>query len=144
MARMPAGYSTRSLPDKLGIKAAARVALVGAPSGYEATLGKLPPGVIRAKALRGPLDLVQVFVKSRAELARRFPALKKALAIDGALWVSWPKKASGVATDLDENVIREVGLAQGLVDVKVCAVDEVWSGLKFVYRLADRGKATRN
>ena len=144
MARMPAGYSNRTLPDKLGIKAEARIALVGAPKGYDTTLGKLPPGVTRAKALRGPLDLVQVFAKSRAELARRFPALKKAMAIDGSLWVSWPKKASRVATDLDENAIREIGLAHGLVDVKVCAVDEVWSGLKFVYRLADRGKATRN
>ena len=144
MARMSAGYSTRSLPDKLGIKAGARIALVGAPEGYDATLGKLPPGVTRAKAVRGRLDLVQVFVKSRAELARRFPALKKALAIDGALWVSWPKKASGVATDLGEDAIREIGLAHGLVDVKVCAVDEIWSGLKFVYRLADRKKSTRN
>jgi hypothetical protein len=141
---MPAGYSNRTLPDKLGIKAGARIGLVAAPAGYDATLGKLPPGVVRAKALRGPLDLVQVFVKSRAELARRFPVFKKAIAIDGALWVSWPKKASGVTTDLDENAIRDIGLAHGLVDVKVCAVDEVWSGLKFVHRLADRGKATRN
>src|SRR5262245_55287272 len=144
MARMPAGYSTRSLPDKLGVKAGARIALVGAPAGYDLTLGKLPPGVQRAKALRGPLDLIQVFATSRAELARRFPALKKALAIDGALWVSWPKKASGVATDLGEDAIRETGLSYGLVDVKVCAVDEIWSGLKFVYRLADRRKSTRN
>ena len=144
MAQMPAGYSTRSLPDKLGIKAGARIALVAAPKGYDATLGKLPQGVTPAKALRGPLDLIHVFVKSRAELARRFPVLKKALAIDGALWVSWPKKASGVATNLAEDAIREIGLAHGLVDVKVCAVDETWSGLKFVYRLADRGKATRN
>jgi hypothetical protein len=143
MARMPAGYSTRSLSDKLGIKAGARIAFVGAPKGYDATLGELPP-VTQAETLRGPLDLIQVFVTSRAELARRFPTLKKALAIDGALWVSWPKKASGVATDVVEDVVREIGLAQGLVDVKVCAVDETWSGLKFVYRLADRGKATRN
>jgi hypothetical protein len=143
MARMPAGYSARSLSDKLGIKAGARIAFVGAPKGYDATLGKLPP-VTQAKTLRGPLDLIQVFVTNRADLVRRFPALKKALAIDGALWVSWPKKASGVATDVVEDVVREIGLAQGLVDVKVCAVDETWSGLKFVYRLADRAKATRN
>jgi hypothetical protein len=143
MRRMPAGYSTRSLPDKLGIKPGFRIALVGAPKGYDAVLGPLPP-VVRVKTVRGPLDLIQVFVTTAADLEKRFPALKRALTIDGALWVSWPKRASGVATDLTEDSIRAIGLALGLVDVKVCAVDEVWSGLKFVYRLADRKKATRN
>jgi hypothetical protein len=144
MARMPAGYSTRSLPDKLGIKPGFRIALVGAPKGYDAILVPLPPGVVRAKTVRGPLDLIQVFATSVGELARRFPTLKRALAIDGALWVSWPKRASGVVTDLGDGPVREIGLAHGLVDIKVCAVDEVWSGLEFVYRLADRKKATRN
>ena len=140
---MPAGYSSRSLPDKLGIKPGFRIALLAPPRGYDGILGALPPGVVRAKALRGPLDLIQLFTTRTSELARRFPALKRALAIDGALWISWPKQASGVETDLGERIIREIGLAHGLVDVKVCAVDEVWSGLKFVYRLKDRPKATR-
>jgi hypothetical protein len=144
MTRMPAGYSTRSLLDKLGIKPGARIAVLGAPEGYDATLGPFPPGTVRVKSLRGPLDLIQVFVTRRGELARRFPALKRALASNGALWVSWPKRASGVASDLGEDQVREIGLAHGVVDVKVCAVDEVWSGLKFVYRLKDRPKATRN
>ena len=144
MAPMPAGYSTRSLPDKLGIKPGFRIALVSAPRGYDAVLGPLAPGVVRAKTVRGPLDLIQVFTTKAADLEKRFPSLKKALAIDGSLWVSWPKRASGVPTDLTEDSIRAIGLALGLVDVKVCAVDEVWSGLKFVYRLKDRPKATRN
>jgi hypothetical protein len=138
MRRMPAGYSTRPLRDKLGIKPGFRIALVAPPAGYGTTLGPLPSGVARSRALRGPLDLIQVFVTRAADLERRFPALKKALAIDGALWVSWPKKASGRSTDLGEGAVRGIGLAHGLVDVKVCAVDETWSGLKFVYRLKDR------
>jgi hypothetical protein len=86
----------------------------------------------------GPLDFVQFFTKERAELEAEFPALKQAIASNGSLWISWPKKASKVATDLNENIVREVGLAHGLVDVKVCAVDEIWSGLKFVFRVKDR------
>ena len=138
-----AGYSKRSLADKLGIKAGLRIAILGEPRGYPGTLGPLPPGTTRVRALRGPLDLVQVFVRSAGELSSRAPALKAALSPAGALWVSWPKKASGVSTDLDESVVRAIGLDLGLVDVKVCAVDEVWSGLKFVYRLRDR-RASRN
>lgn len=90
------------------------------------------------KILRGPIDFIHFFTRAAAELESRFPQLKAALAFDGMLWVSWPKKASKVNSDLDENVVREVGLRNGLVDVKVAAVDEVWSGLKFVYRLEDR------
>jgi hypothetical protein len=135
---MTAGYSGKRLVEKLGIKPAMRIAIVGAPRGYRSTLGTLPPGVTVAAAARGTLPFIHFFTAKRSLLKRRFPALKRVLAQDGALWVSWPKQASGVATDLTEDVVREVALAGGLVDVKVCAVDEVWSGLKLVRRLKDR------
>lgn len=133
-----AGYSRKRLVEKLGIKPGTRIAIVAAPPGYRSTLGALPPGVTVGTAPRGTLSFIHFFTKKRALLGRRFPALKRALAQDGALWVSWPKKASGVATDLTEDVVREVALAGGLVDVKVCAIDEVWSGLKLMRRLKDR------
>ena len=133
-----AGYSGRSLVDKLGIKPGTAVTILGAPRGYRATLGPLPE-TSRVKRALGPgLAIVQFFTKSRQELASRFPALARSLAPDGALWISWPKGSSGVPTDLTESVVRAVGLAAGLVDVKVCAVDDTWSGLKFVHRLRDR------
>lgn len=136
---MPTGYSARSLVDKLGIKPHTRIAVIGAPRGYRTTLGALPPGVrVAATLRRGAIPFIQFFTKQRAALGRSFPALKRALAVDGALWISWPKKASGVATDMTEDVVRAVALPHGLVDVKVCAVDEVWSGLKLVRRLKDR------
>ena len=135
---MTAGYSHRSLVDKLGIKPHTRIALLGAPRGYRATLGRLPPGVAVTPSVRGKLPFIQVFTTRRAALEPRFPALKRALATAGALWISWPKKASGVPTDLTEDVVRAVALAHGLVDVKVCAVDETWSGLKLVRRIRDR------
>lgn len=135
---MTAGYSSRSLPDKLGIKPGMRIALLNAPQGYGVTLRPLPAGVRITASLRGTFPLIQCFTTSRRELERRFPMLFRALAQDGALWISWPKKSSGVETDLTEDVIRAVALAGGLVDVKVCAVDEVWSGLKLVRRLKDR------
>ena len=133
-----AGYSLRPLADKLGIKAGTRIAILNAPRGYRSTLGKLPPGVIVRAAARGSFPFIQVFTRSRTVLEAKFPGLVRALATDGALWVSWPKRASGVPTDLTEDVVRGVALAGGLVDVKVCAVDEVWSGLKLVRRLKDR------
>ncbi len=135
---MSAGYSTRSLVDKLGIQPGTRIAIVGAPRGYRSTLGALPAGVTVASSPRGTLPFIHFFTTKRSLLERRFPSLKKTLAQDGALWVSWPKKASGVATDLTEDVVRDVALAGGLVDVKVCAVDQVWSGLKLVRRRKDR------
>ena len=136
---MGAGYSPRTLVEKLGIKPHTRIAVIGAPRGYRSTLGALPPGVRVTATLRGDaLPFIQFFTKQRAALGRSFPALKRALAVDGALWVSWPKKASGVATDMTEDGVRAVALAHGLVDVKVCAVDAVWSGLKLVRRLRDR------
>jgi hypothetical protein len=133
-----AGYSPRSLVEKLGIKPRTRIAIVNAPRGYRATLGKLPPGVTVATAARGSLPFIQFFTTSRRALEAKFAGLVRALAPDGALWVSWPKRASGVATDMTEDVVRAVALPRGLVDVKVCAVDDVWSGLKLVRRLKHR------
>jgi hypothetical protein len=135
---MRAGYSARSLVDKLGIKPHTRIAVMGAPRGYRTTLGTLPPGVSITDTLRGTLPLIHFFTKQRAALESRLPMLVRALATDGALWISWPKRTSGVETDLTENDVREVALAHGLVDVKVCAVDEVWSGLKLVRRVKNR------
>ena len=133
-----AGYSGKPLVQKLGIKPEMRIAIVNAPRGYGRLLGKLPERVVRKARVDGPLDFIQVFTNSKSELERRFAALERSLAPAGMLWISWPKKASGVTTDLTEDVIRGVGLAHGLVDVKVAAVDEVWSGLKFVRRVKDR------
>ena len=135
---MPAGYSQRSLVDKLGIKPGARIAILHAPRGYRATLGKLPRGVTVTSAARGVLSFIQFFTVDRAILERQLPALLRVLAPDGALWVSWPKKASGVPTDMTEDVVRAIALPTGLVDVKVAAVDDVWSGLKLVRRLKNR------
>jgi len=133
-----AGYSGKPLVQKLGIKSGSTIAVIGAPRGYARTLGKLPSGVTHRTSAVGPLDFIQFFSSEKQELERRFAALARALAPAGMLWISWPKKASGVTTDLTEDVIRAVGLAHGLVDVKVAAVDDVWSGLKFVRRLEDR------
>jgi len=124
--------------QKLGIKDGWAIAILNAPRGYDRLLGKLPQRVTRRPTVAGTLDLIQFFTDSKRELERRFPALERALAPAGMLWISWPKQASGVATDLTENVIREIGLAHQLVDVKVAAVDAVWSGLKFVRRVKDR------
>jgi hypothetical protein len=133
-----AGYSRRTLVEKLGIKPRTRIAIVNPPRGYRATLGKLPAEVSVAARARGVLPFIQFFTRTRAVLEVRFPALVRALARDGALWISWPKKASGVSTDVTEDVVRAIALGAGLVDVKVAAVDEVWSGLKLVRRLKDR------
>jgi hypothetical protein len=133
-----AGYSKRPLVEKLGIKAGAAIAILGAPKGYARTLGPLPRGVTRRAKAHGPLDFVHFFAHEERELKRAFRTLERALAPAGALWISWPKQASGVPTDLTANGVRAIGLAHGLVDVKVAAVDDVWSGLKFVRRLKDR------
>ena len=133
-----AGYSSRTLVEKLGIKPRTRIAIVNPPRGYRATLGKLPPGVIVAATPRGAHPFIHFFVKSRHVLEARLPALLHALEPDGSLWISWPKKASGVTTDITEDVVRAVALPTGLVDVKVAAVDHVWSGLKLVRRLKNR------
>jgi len=136
---MPSGYSKKSLVEKLGIKEGFAIAILGTPSNYAATLGQLPSGVKQVKKLNGPLDFIQFFSSRRSHLEEQFPKLKASLSPSGMLWISWPKGSSGGPTDLTENVVRDIGLANGLVDVKVCAVDETWSGLKFVYRLKDRG-----
>lgn len=127
-----AGYSGKPLVEKLGIKPGTSIAILSAPQGYDRVLGRLPKQVTRKATATGSLDFIQFFTKEKEQLARRFAPLARALAPAGMLWISWPKKASGVATDLTEDVIRAVGLAHGLVDVKVAAVDDVWSGLKFV------------
>jgi hypothetical protein len=130
---MSAGYSKRPLAQKLGLKAGMRAHLIGAPDDYP-----MPEDVEWVEALEKPLDFIHYFVVKRDDLAKVFPDLKAALAPAGMLWISWLKKSAKTPTDLDENIIREIGLAEGLVDVKVAAVDERWSGLKFVYRLKDR------
>ena len=133
-----AGYSGTPLPQKLCIREGSRVALVNAPPGFESALGPLPAGAEFVSPARKGLGVVLLFVRARAELARRFEGLASRLAPDGSLWVAWPKKSSGVETDLVAGYVRRHGLGVGLVDVKVCAVDETWSGLRFVYRLKDR------
>jgi hypothetical protein len=132
------GYSGTPLPKKLGIKPGARVWLVDAPSDVREELSAALAGCESVHGGKAPLDFAMIFTKLKAELAKEFTRISKLLAPAGMLWVSWPKKSSGVATDLDENKVRQIGLDAGLVDVKVCAVTEVWSGLKFVRRLKDR------
>lgn len=138
-----AGYSGTPLPKKLGIKAGSRVALLGTPDGVLRAL-QVGEGAnasfASSLAGRSPINVLLLFTKSAADLRKRFPAAAKRLDHAGGLWVSWPKKTSGVPTDLTEDRIREIGLAAGLVDNKVCAIDGTWSGLRFVYRLKDRPK----
>jgi hypothetical protein len=129
-----AGYSGTPLPRKLGFKPGTRAALLDAPDGFDATLGELPDGVEVATRLGGSFDLVVVFVTRRAQLERRLDALRRAIAPDGMVWVAWPKRASGVETDMTEDVVRDVALPTGLVDTKVAALDATWSGLKLVIR----------
>ena len=136
---MSAGYSGTPLPKKLGIKPGHRVALLDAPSGLRDAIAPSTEAVEIVDTVRDePLDVILLFVTSVRAIAQRFASAATALRPAGGLWVCWPKKASGVITDLTEDVIRGVGLAAGLVDNKVCAVDATWSGLRFVYRLKDR------
>jgi hypothetical protein len=132
------GYSGTPLPKKLGIKDAFRVSLIDAPPEVITELTPSLKNCKIAKDAKFPLDFVMLFTKSGTALKREFERVAKNLAPAGMLWVIWPKKSSGVPTDLNENIVREIGLAGGLVDVKVCAVTDVWSGLKFVRRLKDR------
>src|SRR5271155_3138285 len=134
-----AGYSGTPLPKKLGIKEQFRVALLDLPVDVK---GKLESALASCQIAEDqPVDFAIIFVKTSDELKKQFPRFAKHLAPAGMLWVSWPKKASGLATDINENEVRRIGLEAGLVDVKVCAVNEIWSGLKFVIRLKDRSKA---
>jgi hypothetical protein len=138
MATTSGGYSGTPLPKKLGIREGSRVAVVSAPDGFVRVLDPLPSGVQLRTGARGRCDVVVFFVTRRAELVRRFPSFVRALERDGGLWVAWPKKTSGVATDLAFDAVQEVGLDAGLVDNKVCAIDGTWSGLRFVRRSSGR------
>lgn len=134
---MTAGYSGSPLPKKLGLKPGIRAAALHAPRHYGNLLGPLP-GVRISPRISPGLAFLHAFFRRGKDLVAEFPKLKKALDPAGMLWISWPKKSSKLPTDLDESLVRDIGLSHGLVDVKICAVDEDWSGLKFVYRLKDR------
>ena len=133
-----AGYSATPLVKKIGIKEQFRVLLVNAPADFQDELQPLPAGVTFVTAARKSIDVVLLFVRSQSELDAQFPKLAAKLAPAGMLWVAWPKKSAGLPTDLSFNIVQQAGLAAGLVDTKVCAIDEVWSGLKFVIRVKDR------
>jgi hypothetical protein len=135
-----AGYSGTPLPTKLGIKSGHRVLLDGAPSAF--TLSDLPADVtLHRRATMDPYEIILCFCPEKARFIRRWPVLHQLTIQAGALWIAWPKKSSGMATDLDENLIREHALGNGRVDVKVCAIDATWSGLKHVIRRSQRSEA---
>jgi len=136
---MASGYSNTPLVKKLGIREGFIIAIVDAPRDNPAALGRLPKGVAVLERLEGPLDLIHFFSREKRSLVVAVPRLKWALETDGLLGVSWPKRSPKIESDLDGNVVREIGLKQGLVDVKVCAVDETWSALKFVFRFHSAG-----
>ena len=133
------------MAQKLGIRDEHRIALLASPRGFAKTLGKLPNGVRVSTKLSGKTkhDVIVVFVTEKVALAKQLTRLVTALEQNGGLWVAWPKKASGVATDMTEDRVRELALPRGLVDNKVCAIDEVWSGLRCVIRLENRAKTAR-
>ncbi|MFF5077433.1 DUF3052 domain-containing protein [Actinoplanes sp. NPDC000266] len=139
-----AGYSGTPLHRKLGIKPGHRVALLGAPAGFAATLGELPEAVVMVPGLDvdAPSDVIVLFVTGRHELRGRLDEVRAGMAQDGGFWVAWPKRASKVPTDVTEDVIREITLPTGLVDNKVCAIDEIWSGLRLVIRRENRNPPT--
>jgi hypothetical protein len=134
-----AGYSGTPLVNKIGIKPGHRVLFINAPAAFKTTLGELSPDT--KVVTKGAFDVAIVFVTSAAELEERLPLSQKNMEQNGMIWIGWPKKSSGVATDLVEDKVRAIALANGLVDVKVCAIDDTWSGLKLVIRLVDRVKA---
>ena len=136
-----AGYSGTPLPRKLGIKEKFRVTFVGLPSDVKAELEDALAQCAIVKDGRGPLDFAMVFVTKQSELKREFARIEKQLATAGLFWIAWPKKTSKMPTDMNENDVRRIGLEMGLVDIKVCAVSETWSGLKFVRRLQDRSRS---
>ena len=138
-----AGYSSTPLAKKLGIKDGSRIAVINEPENFQAELGELPDGVEFIKRLTNSLDIIIFFVLSERELARNFAKLAQNITANGMIWIAWPKKSSGVKTDLTFEPVQRIGLDAGLVDVKICAIDETWSGLKFVYRLKDRPRPQR-
>jgi hypothetical protein len=133
-----AGYSGTPLPKKLGVRANQRIALINEPQDFRKILGALPKNTTVVKRFNRPLDLIMLFVDRERVLRKEFPVLAKRLSQDGMIWVAWPKKSAGVPTDLVFERVQRIGLDCGLVDVKICAIDDVWSGLKFVIRLKDR------
>ena len=137
-----AGYSGTPLVQKLGIKEGHRVKTIDAPKDFGKTLGKLPAAVV-LNGKTEPFDVIVFFVTEKKTLASNFSKTAKQLHPDGGFWIAWPKKASGVETDVTENTVRDIALAEGLVDNKVCAIDDVWSGLRCVVRLADRPKTKK-
>ena len=137
-----AGYSQTPLPQKLGIKPGLTVVTINAPTNYRRLLGTTPQGVTFSDRLKPDSDLVHIFIRKRSQLANRLPVLREKIADTGIVWVSWPKRSSGVPTDVTEDVIRDIALPLGFVDVKVCAIDETWSGLKLMIRRTNRKQAT--
>lgn len=135
---MAAGYSGTPLAKKLGIKTEHTVAVINEPETFRALLDPVPDGVDFRNSLRGNSDIVIAFFTERSKLRARLPALAKAIYPDAGLWLAWPKKASGVETDITGHDIRELGLAAGIVDIKVCAIDETWSGHRFAHRIKNR------
>ena len=136
---MTVGYSGTPLPKKLGIKPGMAMTVLNAPPNVDAILGELPEGVTTSRRLTGHRDLVLIFITRQVDLASRLPALTSAIAPNGMIWVAWPKRASKIETDMTEDVIRDIVLpSSGLVDVKVCAIDHIWSGLKLVIRKTAR------
>jgi hypothetical protein len=133
-----AGYSTKSVIQKLGVKPGFRIFVDGAPADYRGIVGEWPDGAKLVSQPKAPLDMVHLFATQAKGLASKLSRYRDVIAPDGMIWVSWPKKASGVATDLSDVVVRDLALPLGLVDIKVCAIDETWSGLKFVIPLAKR------
>jgi hypothetical protein len=135
---VPAGYSGTPLAKKLGIRSRDTVVLIGAPQGFEDALEGLPDGVTLRRRAGGKPEVVILFNTKATDLEHRFEPLAKSVFPNGSLWIAWPKKSSGVATDLDENRLRDIGLPLGVVDNKVCAIDETWSALRFVWRKRNR------
>lgn len=148
MRRPPAatatsGYSGTPLPQKLGIREGTRLFVHDAPAHYASLIAPLPCGAHPVARLDEHTDLIHVFAVRRAVLARTLRSALRVMRADAAIWVSWPKRSSGVPTEITEEVIREVALPMSLVDIKVCAVDEIWSGLKLVMRKSARPPAPR-
>jgi CheY-like chemotaxis protein len=136
-------YSGAPLARKLGIRSGTTVALLGAPRAFESQLGDVRRKVVIKKQARGQADNIVLFVRTRAELRRRLPSSKRMLADGGSLWIAWPKKTSGLSRDLSQQAIRAIGMAAGMVDYKICAIDETWSGLRFARRKTGRSAAAK-
>ena len=142
-----AGYSGKTISEKLGIPQKSKkykffsYFVINAPENYKKELGRLPENATQAKKF---IDIIHLFTKNEAELRDKFPELKKLLRVDGFLWISWPKGSSKIETDLNENIVRDIGLENRMVDVKVIAIDEDWSALKFVFRVGDRDQLAKS